>query len=259
MTQIDLNCDLAEGFGVWELDDTASLLALVSSANVACGFHAGDPGRMREALGVAVAQGVGIGAHVGYPDRRGFGRVDYRLPAETVADDVVYQVGALVALAAREGGRVGYVKAHGALYHRLDSDPESALAVAQALARLRAGLAEAPVGVLAPPRSAFLAAAADVGLQTFREGFLDRRYRADGSLVSRRDPHALLEGEDAVAQAVALARGDPITTAEGECLQLEVDSLCLHGDTPGAVARAAAVVTALREADVVVRPFCEPK
>lgn len=258
MTQIDLNCDLAEGYGAWEMDDTASLLSLVSSANVACGFHAGDPGRMREALGVAVARGVAIGAHVGYPDRRGFGRVDYHLPAETIADDVVYQVGALVALAAREGGRVGYVKAHGALYHRLNTDPQAAYAVAHALAQLRARFAGAPLGVLAPPNSAFLAAAAEVGLRSFREGFLDRRYRADGSLVPRRDPYALLEGEDAIAQATALALGDPVGTAEGGSLQLQVDSLCLHGDTPGAVGRATAVVAALREAGIVIAPFSEP-
>jgi UPF0271 protein len=241
---LDLNADLGEGAG----DDDA-LLALVTSANVACGFHAGDAATMRAVARRAAALGVVVGAHVSYRDREGFGRRALEVPAATLAAEVGEQIAALEACCAEAGTRVRYVKPHGALYNAAARDR----AIAEAVV---AGVA--PFGVLpvlAPPGSELLRAAGRAGLGGVAEGFADRGYRADGSLVARGEPGALLEGAEAIAaRAVAFAGGE-IADAGGAPLRLEVRSLCVHGDTPGAVAAAGAVRDALERAGVRLEPF----
>jgi UPF0271 protein len=224
---VDLNADLGE-----EVTDDPGLLAVVTSANVACGFHAGTPVVMRAACAEAAARGVVVGAQVSYRDRAGFGRIARDVPFATLRDEVAEQVAVLDDIARDEGTRVRYLKPHGALYHRVTDDAEQAAAVL-------AGSGDLPV--LGFPGSRLLALAAAAGRATYAEGFPDRGYR-DGRLVDRREPGALLEDDDEVAgQAVALAG--------------EVASLCVHGDSPGAVARAHAVRRALEAAGYSVEPF----
>jgi UPF0271 protein len=232
---IDLNADVGEGF------DDRGIAPAVSSLNIACGAHAGSERTMRAALALARDFGLAAGAHPGYPDREGFGRIESGLPAEAIAVSVRHQVASLAAMARESGLRLGYVKPHGALYHRATRDPEVARALAREIADLDPGLA-----VLGWPGSELLAAAADSGLAAIPEGFVDRRYAPDGSLVARSRPGALLEGAEALAQAVALAAGGAPRRAE---------SLCLHSDSPGAVELALAVRRALEGAGVVVAPF----
>ncbi len=228
---IDLNADVGEGFGSWRNpEDDPRLLAAITSANVACGFHAGDPSIMRETVAACVRAGVGVGAHPGYPDLRGFGRVPLALPGERVLDDVVYQVGALQALARLEGARVLHVKPHGAMYEAVALDPALALALADRLLLLDPALR-----LVVPTGSVAAHALAARGRPVVREGFADRAYRDDGLLAPRNRPGAVLtDPEAALRQAVALARGEEFSTLDGATLQLEVDTICLHSDTPGA-------------------------
>lgn len=231
MTAIDLNADVGEGAG-----DDAELLELVTSANVACGFHAGDAETMRAVCAEAVARGVSIGAHVGYRDREGLGRRALDVPAAVVAAETAEQVGALQAIATDAGGRVAYVKPHGALYHRASADEACAAAIVSAVQA--AGLA-----VLGAPGSALLRQAADAGLVAVAEGFADRAYAADGSLVPREVAGAVLTVDDAVRQALSLVRDGAVR------------SICIHGDTPGALAVARRVVDRLRAAGAELRSF----
>ena len=222
---IDLNADVGEG-----VDGDVDLLAFVTSANVSCGFHAGDAATMRAVCAEAVERGVVIGAHVGYRDREGFGRRELDVPAATVEAETVEQIRAL-----QSHGSVAYVKPHGALYHRASADEECATAIVSAAA----GLA-----VLGAPGSALLAQASAAGLAAIPEGFVDRAYAPDGSLVPRGSPGAVLGMEDAVRQALAIARE-----------RVDVRSLCLHGDTPGALELARRVVAELEAAGVELRSF----
>jgi UPF0271 protein len=226
---IDLNADVGEGVG-----DDGALLEVVTSANVACGFHAGDDETMRRTCAAAVAAGVAIGAHPGYRDRAGFGREERGTPPAVIRDEVAEQLAALAAHAAAAGGPVTHVKPHGALYHRCSGDPEAAAAL---VAAVRDAGVPAVVGA---PGSALLRAAADAGLHAVPEGFADRAYRGDGTLVPRSEPGAVLGVEAAAAQAVRLA-------ATG------LGTLCVHGDTEGAVELARAVRAALEDAGVAVR------
>ena len=223
---IDLNADVGEG-----MDGDLELLAFVTSANVACGFHAGDASTMRAVCAAAVERGVTIGAHVGYRDREGFGRCALDVPAKTVAAETVEQIQALQ----EAGGRVAYVKPHGALYHRASVDEECAAAIVSAVDGLP---------VLAAPGSALLAQACAAGIEAVTEGFIDRAYAPDGSLVPRGTEGAVLGVEDAVRQALTIAR-----------VRLDVRSLCLHGDTPGALELALRVVSELEAAGVELRSF----
>jgi UPF0271 protein len=248
---IDLNADLGEGFGRWTLGDDAALLEVVTSANVACGFHAGDPTTLRRTCEAAVQRGVRIGAHVGYRDLAGFGRRRMDVPAEALGDDVTYQLGALAACAARAGGAIGYVKPHGALYHRCVEDPATARAVLGSVAAFSPGLP-----VMGPPGSTLLAVAAELGLEPVAEGFADRAYTARGGLVERGEPGAVLAHDAALDQARAIASGAPVTAADGGSLRVPVRTLCVHGDTPGAVALARAIRAALEDAGIAVSPFC---
>ncbi|MEE1930094.1 5-oxoprolinase subunit PxpA [Streptomyces sp. TRM 70351] len=248
---IDLNADLGEGFGRWSLTDDEALLASVTSANVACGFHAGDPATMRRVCALAAERGVRVGAQISYRDLAGFGRRAMDVPAPELAAEVAYQIGALDVFARAAGAPVAYVKPHGALYHRAARDPVQAAAVVEGVRLAGGGLP-----VLGLPRSALHEAASAAGLPVVTEAFADRGYRADGTLVPRGEPGALVsDAEAVVARAVGLARDGEVRTVDGRPLRLRARSLCLHGDTPGATALARAVRDGLEAAGVTVGAF----
>ncbi|WP_454050763.1 LamB/YcsF family protein [Cellulomonas sp. Marseille-Q8402] len=252
-THIDLNCDLGEGYGDWTLGEPGTddaLLAVVTSANVACGFHAGDPAIMAARCATAVARGVAVGAHVGYRDLAGFGRRRLDVPPGVLAAEVAYQVGALQAVARTVGGRVRYVKPHGALYNRIVADEEQAAAVVAGVLGVDPGLA-----VVGLPGSAVLRLAREAGLRTVTEAFVDRGYLADGTLVPRTRPGALVTDPDEAAErAVRMARDGVVASVDGGDVAVEAASLCVHSDTPGAVPVARAVRAALESAGVSLRP-----
>ncbi|MFE0021401.1 LamB/YcsF family protein [Amycolatopsis sp. NPDC059021] len=248
---MDLNSDLGEGFGAWRMGDDEAMLDIVTSANVACGFHAGDPGVMRRVCTLAAERGVTIGAHVGYRDLAGFGRRALDITPEDLADDVLYQIGALDAFARAAGSRVRYVKPHGALYNTAAVDPDQAGAVVEALRRYEPGLA-----LLCPPGSEMRRQAEKAGIASYAEAFADRAYTPEGHLVSRREPGAVLHEADAVAErAVAMATTGTVSAVDGQVLALNPDSLCVHGDTPGAVELARRIRDGLMTAGVKPAPF----
>jgi len=251
MVSIDLNSDLGEGFGHWSLGDDDALLGVVTSANVACGFHAGDASIMRAVCRRAAAHGVAIGAQVGYRDLPGFGRRFIDIEPEALTQDVIYQVGALQAFARIAGSRVDYVKPHGALYNAIVHHEEQAAAVVDAIVDL-----DPTLPVLGLPGSAWLRQAAEAGLTTVNEAFADRAYTPEGTLVSRRSPGAVLTDPDEIARrCVAIATGEPIADVEGGRLSVTASSICVHGDTTGAVGIARQVKAALGSAGVAVAPF----
>jgi UPF0271 protein len=248
---VDLNADLGEGFGVWRLGDDDAMLDVVTSANVACGFHAGDPASLARVCRAAAARGVRIGAQVGYRDLAGFGRRFIDVTAEDLEADVVYQIGALQALAHAAGTAVTYVKPHGALYNTIVDHEQQARAVAAAVHAVDPGLP-----VLGLAGSAFFTAAAELGLRTVSEAFADRAYTPDGTLVSRREPGAVLHDPNAIAErVVAMVTTGRITAADGSALTITAESVCVHGDSPGAVAIASAVRDGLAAADVTLHAF----
>jgi UPF0271 protein len=246
--QIDLNCDLGESFGAWRMGDDAALLAQISSANIACGFHAGDPDIMRATVQRALAHGVAIGAHVSLPDLQGFGRREMAVSPAEVYAMTLYQIGALHGFTQAAGARLTHVKPHGALYNMAARDRALADAIAQAMRdfdpRLRlVGLAG----------SALLDAGRVAGLTVAAEAFVDRRYRADGSLQPRRDADALIEHEaDAIAQACAIALGKSIQAVDGSTLHVSADTLCVHGDGAHALAFATRLRSSLLQAGLRV-------
>ena len=249
--RIDLNSDVGESFGRWELGDDERVLQVVTSANVACGFHAGDASTLRQCCEIAARHGVVVGAQVGYRDLAGFGRrfVDYD-PVE-LADDVTYQIGALEALARVAGTRVAYVKPHGALYNATVHHDAQARAV---VAAVRAYDPSLPV--LGLPGSRLLAAAEEAGLRTVREAFADRAYTSEGTLVPRTEPGSVLSDPDEVAaRVVRLVTEGTLVAADGSVVRVEADSVCVHGDSPGAVAMAAAVRDALAAQGVELGAF----
>jgi UPF0271 protein len=248
---VDLNADLAESFGAWRLGDDDALLTIVTSANVACGFHAGDPRTIRHACATAVARGVAIGAQVSYRDLAGFGRREMTVPPDELAAEVLYQLAAVDGIARAEGGRVGYVKPHGALYNRAARDPEQAAAIASAVCAFSPRLP-----VLTLPGSALERAATDLMLPAVTEAFADRVYRDDGSLVPGSEPGAVLtDPETVAARAVAMVVHGTVPTVSGAALEINPRSICVHGDTPDAVALASAVRAALEWAGVTLAPF----
>ncbi|MGW6942675.1 LamB/YcsF family protein [Streptomyces xanthophaeus] len=250
---IDLNADLGEGFGRWTLTDDEALLSVVTSANVACGFHAGDPSIMRRVCELAAGRGVRIGAQVSYRDLAGFGRRAMDVPADELAAEVAYQIGALEVFARAAGSRVSYVKPHGALYNRTVHDAAQAAAVVAGV-RLAAGPAGLPV--LGLPGSLLLAAAAEAGLAPVPEAFADRAYTPAGTLVPRGEPGAVLHDPDAVvARSVRMAADGVTVAADGSVVAVAARSLCLHGDTPGAAGLAVRVRGALEAAGVRVEAF----
>ena len=248
---VDLNADLGEGFGHWRLGDDEALLDIVTSANVACGFHAGDPSTMHRICATAVQRGVAIGAQVGYRDLAGFGRRRIDYDPDELRDDVLYQIGALAAFCRVAGGRVGYVKPHGALYNTAAVDEGQAGAV---VAAVRAYDPTLPV--LCQPGSVLARQATAGGLTVVGEGFADRGYRPDGRLMPRSEPGAVLHDPDAVlARAVRMAVDGVVETGDGQLVPVPVASICVHGDTPGAVDLATRVRAGLRDAGLAVEPF----
>lgn len=252
MADIDLNADLGEGFGVWRLGDDDAMLGIVTSANVACGFHAGDPAGLLRVCRSAAARGVRIGAQVSYRDLAGFGRRFIDVTAEDLIADVMYQIGALQALAQAAGSPVSYVKPHGALYNTIVTHTEQAAAVAEAVRLVDAGLP-----VLGMAGSAFFDEAARRGLRTVAEAFADRAYRPDGRLVSRREQGAVLREPAEIADRVAtMVTSGQVTATDGTQLAMKAESVCVHGDSPGAVQIATAVRDRLEASGIEIRAFC---
>jgi UPF0271 protein len=252
MAGIDLNADLGEGFGVWRLGDDDAMLAIVSSANVACGFHAGDPANLLRVCRSAAQRGVRIGAQVSYRDLAGFGRRFIDVAAEDLLADVVYQIGALQAIAHASGSFVSYVKPHGALYNTIVTHRNQAAAVAEAVQ-----LADAALPVLGMAGSAFFDEASRRGLRTVAEAFADRAYTPDGQLVSRREPGAVLHDPGTIADRVAtMVNSGQVTAIDGTAVAVSVESVCVHGDSPGAVQIATAVRDRLTAAGTDIRAFC---
>ncbi|MGW1200423.1 LamB/YcsF family protein [Streptomyces sp. NPDC002536] len=248
---LDLNADLGEGFGRWRLTDDDALLSVVTSANVACGFHGGDPSTMRRVCGTAAERGVGIGAQVSYRDLAGFGRRAMDVPPQELADEIAYQIGALEIFARAAGARVAYVKPHGALYNRSVHDAEQAAAVVEGIR-----LAGEVLPVLGLPGSRLHEAAQRAGLPVVAEAFADRAYTAAGTLVPRHEPGAVVTDPDAVVQrSLGLARDRAVTAIGGERVPVRVRSLCVHGDTPGAAALARRVRDELEAAGVRLEAF----
>jgi 5-oxoprolinase (ATP-hydrolysing) subunit A len=248
---VDLNADLGESYGAWRLGDDEAMLEIVTSANIACGFHAGDPLTIRRACAGAVAQGVTIGAQVSYHDLAGFGRREMTVPPGELEAELLYQIAALDGVARAEGGRVGYVKPHGALYNRAARDPEQAAAVAAAIASY-----DPRLPLLTLPGSATAKAAEQAGLPVVTEAFADRAYNDDGTLVSRGQPGAVLTDPVVIAARVAAILTDgEIESVTGTRVRLQPRSVCVHGDTPGAVGIALAVRKALERAGATLAPF----
>lgn len=251
MRYLDLNCDLGESFGPYRMGDDEAVLAYVTSANVACGMHAGDPVVMRRTVQLCRSRGVAVGAHPGYPDLWGFGRRPLPLTPEEVYAFLLAQVGALEAVARAEGVTLQHVKPHGALYNQAARDEALAAAIADAVRR---AWPDAILVVLSGSASERAARAA--GLRVAREAFCDRGYRSDGTLLPRDQPGAVLtEPFEVASRAVRIAYGEPIDAADGGQVVVEADTLCIHGDTPGAAELAAAVRAALEEAHVRVQPM----
>ena len=248
---MDLNADLGEGFGAWRLGDDDALLAVITSANVACGFHAGDPSTLRRTCTVAARNGVAVGAQVGYRDLAGFGRRFIDVEPQELADDVVYQIGALDGICRVAGTAVRYVKPHGALYNAIVHHEAQAEAV---VAAVRDYSPELPV--LGLPGSAFLRAAEKAGLRTVREFFVDRGYTPEGTLVPRSQPGALLhEPSSVTARVVRLVTDGVVSAVDGSDVEVAAESACVHGDSPGAVEMARAVRAGLADAGVALRAF----
>lgn len=247
---IDLNSDVGESFGNWRLPDE-EMLHVVSSANIACGFHAGDPITIRSTAATAAAHGVAIGAHIGYRDLPGFGRRNMDYDLHELSAEVLYQLGALEALAQAAGSRVTYVKPHGAMYNTIVTDQEQAKAVIDAIAEYNA---ELPILLL--PGGYALEYARRQGLRGVAEAFADRAYNPDGSLVSRREPGAVLHDTgEVVENMLRLAQDGVLIARDGTHIDTEAESICTHGDSPGSVAMARAVREALTDAGVDIRSF----
>jgi UPF0271 protein len=250
--QVDLNCDMGEGFGPWRMGDDAAMLDIVTSANIACGFHAGDPNIMFKTAEIARAKGVAIGAHPGFNDLWGFGRRVIRGDsAAEIERMVAYQIGALQALAALAGTRVTYVKAHGSLNNMANEDDDLALAIARAVKGVDAGLVNVCMPGLAMER-----ASQKVGVAVAREFFADRTYDDSGNLTSRRKPGSVLHDADEAAQRVLRTLQDrALTTVSGKRIAVEIDTICVHGDEPSAVAMARTIRGRLEAAGITVSPF----
>jgi len=251
---MDLNSDLGEGFGAWRLGDDQALLTIVTSANVACGFHAGDAMTMRRVCEWAADRGVAIGAQVGYRDLAGFGRRRIDYDTMELRDEIIYQIAALDGFCRLQGERVRYVKPHGALYNTAAVDPWQASAILGAILDYDRALP-----VLCLPDSELARGAAGAGLRAVAEGFPDRAYQADGSLVPRSIPRAVIADPDVVAtRAIRMARSGEVEAVDGTIVPCLVESLCVHGDTPGAVELARRVRAGLEDAGVLMATFAGP-
>lgn len=249
---VDLNSDLGESFGSWKMGNDAQILPVVSSANIACGFHAGDPLGILNTLKHAVQLGVNIGAHVAYPDLVGFGRRNMDLSRDELIADVLYQISALDGLAKVAGSKVNYVKPHGALYNTIASNAVQAAAVIDAIKMYNPALV-----LVALAGSPLVAQAKAAGLTVVSEAFADRAYNSDGSLVSRRLAGAVLHDTDFVAKrVVSMLKNGGVDSIDGVFTPIQADSICLHGDTDGALEMSAAIKAELLKNNIQVRPFC---
>ena len=251
---IDLNSDLGESLGAWTMGDDAAMLSIVSSANVACGFHAGDAAGILKTLRAAAERGVAVGAHVAYPDLAGFGRRNMDVASADLQADVIYQIGALQGLARAAGTQVRYVKPHGALYNTIAHDERQARDVIAAIRAVDPSLV-----LVALAGAPLVGWARDAGLRVVAEAFADRAYTPQGTLVSRREQGSVLHDPQAVAdRMLRLAREGVVEAIDGSLVRVQADSICVHGDSPGAVAMARRVREVLEQAGVAVRPFVQP-
>jgi UPF0271 protein len=247
--RIDLNSDLGESFGCWPMGNDSALMDSISSANLACGFHAGDPGTMRATIALAKEKGVAIGAHPGFQDLVGFGRREMKASDKEVEDLVLYQVSALAGMAAAQGVTLQHVKAHGALYNMACRDRALADAIARAVASFDRSLI-----LFGLPDSELLRAGAAAGLKTAAEVFADRAYEPDGSLTPRSRPGSVIHDTPTVVQrAIRMVQDKQVVAVDGSTIQLQSDTICLHGDTPGAAEHAKAVRKGLEAAGIKVR------
>jgi 5-oxoprolinase (ATP-hydrolysing) subunit A len=246
--RVDLNADVGESVGPWPMGDDERLIPLMTSVNVACGAHAGDPLTIDRTVRVAVAKGVAVGAHPGYPDLLGFGRRDLDMAPDELEASLVYQIGAVAAFARAAGSPLRHVKPHGALYNLAAREPSVAATIARAVARVSGELV-----LVGLARSELIAAASDAGLASAAEAFADRAYEADGTLRSRRGPGALLESpEVAAAQALSIVRDGCVKSHDGQLVAVRADTICIHGDTPAAAEFAKAIRAALTDAGVTI-------
>ena len=253
MKHIDLNSDLGESLGAWRMGDDAAMLGIVTSANVACGFHAGDAAGILATLKAARERGVAVGAHVAYPDLAGFGRRNMDVASADLVADVIYQIGALQGLATVAGTQVRYVKPHGALYNTIAHDERQARDVINAIRAIDPRLA-----LVALAGSPLVRWAEDAGLRVVAEAFADRAYTPQGTLVSRREKGAVLHDPALVAQRMLrLVHEGVVEAIDGSLARVNAESICVHGDSPGAVAMAAEVRRALEQAGVALQPFTE--
>ena len=251
MPNIDINSDLGESFGAWNMGDDAAMLDIVTSANVACGFHAGDPAGILRTLKAAAAKNVMIGAHVSYPDKVGFGRRNMDVASDELTADVIYQIGSLQALAKAAGTSVRYVKPHGALYNTIAHDRRQAMAVIEAIRAIDPTLV-----LVALAGSPLIELARSEGLQCVAEAFADRAYTPQGTLVSRREPGAVLHDPELVAQRMLrLVQSGFIEAIDGSLVRIEADSICVHGDSPAAVEMARELRRVLEQANTSLQPF----
>ncbi|MCC6912845.1 MAG: LamB/YcsF family protein [Rhodospirillaceae bacterium] len=253
MANIDLNSDLGEGFGAWRMGDDAAMLAIVTSANVACGFHAGDPAGLLAVLKEAARRNVAVGAHVAYRDLAGFGRRNMDPSSAELVGDVIYQIGALQGLAKAAGTAVRYVKPHGALYNTIAQDTRQAADVISAIKAVDPSLA-----LMALAGAPIVAQARAAGLTVVCEAFADRAYNADGSLVNRRLPGAVLHDPDVIAErTVRMVESGRVTAIDGAEIDLDAQSICVHGDTPAAVAIARTLREAFTARGVALKSFVQ--
>jgi 5-oxoprolinase (ATP-hydrolysing) subunit A len=251
MLTIDINSDLGESFGAWKMGDDSAMLDVVSSANVACGFHAGDPAGILKTVKAAAERGVAIGAHVGYRDLAGFGRRNMDPSSEELIGDVIYQIGALQGLAKAAGTRVTYVKPHGALYNTIAIDARQAADVIAAIRAIDPSLV-----LMALAGSQLVEQARSAGLTVVAEAFADRAYTPEGNLVSRREKGSVLHDPELVAQRMLrMVRDGVIEAIDGTMTKIEAQSICVHGDSPGAVAIAQRLRALLEESGHAVQPF----
>jgi UPF0271 protein len=246
---VDLNCDMGESFGAWTLGQDAEIMPFITSANVACGFHAGDPGVMRQTVRRALAHNVAIGAHPGLPDLVGFGRRNMDISAEEAFDMTVYQLGALAAVVRAEGGQLHHLKPHGALYNMAATNAALAESIAEAIYKVQPELT-----LYGLAGSELTKAGEKIGLKTAHEVFADRTYQANGTLTPRRQPDALITSADAaIAQVLRMVQGGWVRTQQGQEVAIRADTVCLHGDGAHALEFARQLRTALAGAGVVVQ------
>ena len=252
---VDLNSDMGEGFGAWRIGDDAAILRIVTSANVACGFHAGDPDVMAETFSLAKANGVAVGAHPGYADLTGFGRRIIPCSAGEIERMVAYQIGAAAALSAYAGHPIAYVKAHGALGNLTQTDAEVAAAVTRAIKAVDPGLLCLAIALGHQDRIA-----RDMGLTVMSEIYADRAYTEEGHLVSRKLPGAVIhDPETAAARVVRMVKAGAIETQSGASLPTRIDSVCVHSDTPTSIAIAREVKRKLKAERVAVKSFARSR